>query len=250
MDACENIFWKPAWGKERMISMIRERSDWCISRQRTWGVPIPMFFCQDCGKPYCTQESIDKISDIFAAEGSNAWWARSVEELMPEGAKCECGCTSFRKEKDILDVWFDSGSTWAAVANQRPELGYPADLYLEGGDQYRGWFQSSMLTSIAVNGVAPYKQIITHGWTVDGQGKVMHKSLGNAISPQDTIKEYGADIFRLWVSSADYTQDMRLSKDILKQLADAYLKIRNTCPLYPGQPGGLQPRPIRWPSVT
>ncbi len=239
--ACEDIFWKPAWGKERMISMIRERSDWCISRQRTWGVPIPMFFCQECGKPYCTEESIDKISKLFGAEGSNAWWERSVEELMPEGAKCECGCTSFRKEKDILDVWFDSGSTWAAVANQRPELGYPADLYLEGGDQYRGWFQSSMLTSIAVNGVAPYKQIITHGWTVDGQGKVMHKSLGNAISPQDTIQQYGADIFRLWVSSADYTQDMRLSKDILKQLADAYLKIRNTCRYILGNLEGFDP---------
>ena len=239
--ACEDIFWKPAWGKERMISMIRERSDWCISRQRTWGVPIPMFFCQECGKPYCTEESIDKISKLFGAEGSNAWWERSVEELMPERAKCECGCTSFRKEKDILDVWFDSGSTWAAVAAKRPELGYPADLYLEGGDQYRGWFQSSMLTSIAVNGVAPYKQIITHGWTVDGQGKVMHKSLGNAISPQDTIQQYGADIFRLWVSSADYTQDMRLSKDILKQLADAYLKIRNTCRYILGNLEGFDP---------
>jgi isoleucyl-tRNA synthetase len=239
--SCDDIFWKPAWGKERMISMIRERSDWCISRQRTWGVPIPMFFCQDCGKPYCTEESIDKVASIFEKEGSNAWWARSVEELMPEGAKCECGCTSFRKEKDILDVWFDSGSTWSAVSDSREELRYPADLYLEGGDQYRGWFQSSMLTSIAVNGVAPYKEIITHGWTVDGQGKVMHKSLGNAISPQDTIKEYGADIFRLWVSSADYTQDMRLSKAILKQLADAYLKIRNTSRYILGNLNGFDP---------
>ncbi len=239
--ACDDIYWKPAWGKERMISMIRERSDWCISRQRTWGVPIPMFFCEECGKPYCTEESIAKVSALFKVEGSNAWWAHEVDELLPEGAKCECGCTRFRKEKDILDVWFDSGSTWNAVCKDREELRYPADLYLEGGDQYRGWFQSSMLTSIAVNGVAPYKEIITHGWTVDGQGKVMHKSLGNAISPQDTIKQYGADIFRLWVSSADYTQDMRLSKEILKQLADAYLKIRNTSRYMLGNLNGFDP---------
>ena len=239
--ACDNIWWKPEWGKERMISMIRERSDWCISRQRTWGVPIPIFFCETCGKPYCTEASIAKVSSIFKEEGSNAWWARSVEELMPEGAACACGGTRFRKEKDILDVWFDSGSTWKAVCEEREELTYPADLYLEGGDQYRGWFQSSMLTSIAANGIAPYKQIVTHGWTVDGQGRVMHKSLGNAISPQDTIKEYGADIFRLWVSSADYTQDMRLSKPILKQLADTYLKIRNTARYILGNLHGFDP---------
>lgn len=243
--ACEDITWKPEWGKERMISMIRERSDWCISRQRTWGVPIPMFYCTDCGKPFCTPESIDKVSKIFAAEGSNAWWAKDASELMPEGSKCECGCTTFRKEKDILDVWFDSGSTWSAVCDSRDELQFPADLYLEGGDQYRGWFQSSMLTSIAATGKAPYKRIITHGWTVDGQGKVMHKSLGNAISPQDTIKEYGADILRLWVSSADYTQDMRLSKEIQKQLADAYLKIRNTGRYMLGNLAGFDPNQHR-----
>lgn len=239
--ACDEIYWKPEWGKERMISMIRERSDWCISRQRTWGVPIPMFFCNDCAKPYCTEESIAKVADIFRAEGSNAWWAKDAAELMPEGAKCECGCTSFRKEKDILDVWFDSGSTWKAVCDSRDDLRYPADMYLEGGDQYRGWFQSSMLTSIAATGKAPYKEIVTHGWTVDGQGKVMHKSLGNAISPQDTIKMYGADILRLWVSSADYTQDMRLSKEIQKQVADAYLKIRNTCRYMLGNLNGFNP---------
>ena len=163
---------------------------------------------------------------------------------MPEGAKCDCGCTEFTKEKDIMDVWFDSGSTWAAVCDQNPEhpeLSYPADLYLEGGDQYRGWFQSSMLTSIAARGVAPYRHIITHGWTVDGKGKAMHKSLGNTVAPQDIIKDYGADILRLWVSSADYTQDMRISKPILKQLSDAYLKIRNTSRYILGNLNGFDP---------
>ena len=244
VDACDNIQWKPEWGKERMVSMIRERSDWCISRQRTWGVPIPIFFCKDCGKPYCTEVSIQKVSDIFRVEGSNAWWAKEAAELMPEGAKCDCGCTEFTKEKDIMDVWFDSGSTWAAVCDQNPEhpeLSYPADLYLEGGDQYRGWFQSSMLTSIAARGVAPYRHIITHGWTVDGKGKAMHKSLGNTVAPQDIIKDYGADILRLWVSSADYTQDMRISKPILKQLSDAYLKIRNTSRYILGNLNGFDP---------
>ncbi len=241
IEACRKIMWKPEWGMERMISMIRDRSDWCISRQRTWGVPIPMFYCEDCGKPYCTDESIAKISNIFRAEGSNAWWAKTEEELLPEGAKCACGGTKFRKEKDILDVWFDSGSTWNSVVKARGELRYPADLYLEGGDQYRGWFQSSMLTAIAATGEAPYRQVITHGWTVDGEGKVMHKSLGNAISPQDTIRDYGADIFRLWCSSAEYTQDMRLSKAILKQLTDAYLKIRNTARYMLGNLNGFDP---------
>ena len=239
--ACEDIYWKPEWGKERMVAMIQERADWCISRQRTWGVPIPMFFCRACDKSYCTSESIAKVSAIFAQEGSNAWWAREASELLPEGAKCQCGCSDFRKETDILDVWFDSGSTHVGVTDSRADLGQTADIYLEGGDQYRGWFQSSMLTSIAVNGIAPYKEIITHGWTVDGQGKAMHKSLGNAISPQETIKEYGADIFRLWVSSADYTQDMRLSKPILKQLADTYLKIRNTARYILGNLAGFDP---------
>ena len=244
VEACDNIQWKPEWGKERMVSMIRERSDWCISRQRTWGVPIPIFFCKDCGKPYCTEESIQKVSDLFRVEGSNAWWAKEAAELMPEGAKCGCGCTEFTKEQDIMDVWFDSGSTWCAVCEdnpEHPELRYPADLYLEGGDQYRGWFQSSMLTSIAARGVAPYRQIVTHGWTVDGKGKAMHKSLGNTVAPQDIIKDYGADILRLWVSSADYTQDMRISKPILKQLSDAYLKIRNTSRYILGNLNGFDP---------
>ena len=227
--ACDQIQWKPEWGKERMISMISERSDWCISRQRVWGVPIPIFYCDDCGADIVTPETIAHVAALFREHGSNIWFDKEPADLLPQGFVCpKCGKAHFSKESDIMDVWFDSGSTWAAVAAQRPYLKYPADLYLEGGDQYRGWFQSSMLTSIAVNGVAPYKQIATHGWTVDGEGKAMHKSLGNAVSPDEVIKEYGADMLRLWVASADYTQDMRISKDIMKQLSQAYLKIRNT----------------------
>ena len=227
--ACDSIQWKPEWGKERMTSMITERSDWCISRQRVWGVPIPIFYCDDCGADIVTPETIAHVAALFREHGSNVWFDREAAELLPQGFVCpKCGKAHFTKETDIMDVWFDSGSTWAAVAAERPYLKYPADLYLEGGDQYRGWFQSSMLTSIAVNGVAPYKQIATHGWTVDGEGKAMHKSLGNAVSPDEVIKDYGADMLRLWVASADYTQDMRISKDIMKQLSQAYLKIRNT----------------------
>ena len=227
--ACDSIQWKPEWGKERMTSMITERNDWCISRQRVWGVPIPIFYCEDCGADIVTPETIAHVAALFREHGSNVWFDREAADLLPQGFVCpKCGKAHFTKETDIMDVWFDSGSTWAAVAAERPYLKYPADLYLEGGDQYRGWFQSSMLTSIAVNGVAPYKQIATHGWTVDGEGKAMHKSLGNAVSPDEVIKDYGADMLRLWVASADYTQDMRISKDIMKQLSQAYLKIRNT----------------------
>ncbi len=227
--ACDSIQWKPEWGKERMTSMITERNDWCISRQRVWGVPIPIFYCDDCGADIVTPETIAHVAALFREHGSNVWFDREAAGLLPQGFVCpKCGKAHFTKETDIMDVWFDSGSTWAAVAAERPYLKYPADLYLEGGDQYRGWFQSSMLTSIAVNGVAPYKQIATHGWTVDGEGKAMHKSLGNAVSPDEVIKDYGADMLRLWVASADYTQDMRISKDIMKQLSQAYLKIRNT----------------------
>ena len=240
--SCDAIQWKPEWGKERMISMITERSDWCISRQRVWGVPIPIFYCDDCGADIVTPETIANVARLFREHGSNIWFDKEPRDLLPEGFVCpKCGKAHFSKETDIMDVWFDSGSTWAAVAAERPYLKYPADLYLEGGDQYRGWFQSSMLTSIAVNGVAPYKQIATHGWTVDGEGKAMHKSLGNAVSPDEVIKEYGADMLRLWVASADYTQDMRISKDIMKQLSQAYLKIRNTARYMLGNLAGFDP---------
>ena len=229
--ACDEIKWIPEWGKERMIAMIIERSDWCISRQRHWGLPIPVFYCEDCGEPVCTPETIELVANLFGENGSNAWHDLETTDILPKNFTCpHCGGKHLTKGTDSLDCWFDSGSTHAGVlgSGNFPNLSYPADLYLEGGDQYRGWFQSSMLTSIAVNGIAPYKIIITHGWTVDGFGKAMHKSLGNAVAPDEVIKEYGADILRLWVASSDYKVDSRISKEILKQLSDIYLKIRNT----------------------
>ena len=239
--AAESVEWIPGWGADRISNMIKERADWCISRQRTWGVPLPIYYCKECGKEYITKESIEKLKTIFKEKGSNAWWDLTAEELMPQGAKCkECGCTEFVKEKDIMDVWFDSGSTHQSVLVERG-LPYPADLYLEGADQYRGWFQSSLLTSVAINGIAPYKQVLTHGWTIDKEGKKMSKSLGNGISPQDVIKEYGADILRLWVLSSDYQSDVSLSKDILKQITEVYRKMRNTARYILGNTSDFDP---------
>ena len=228
--ASEDVEWYPAWGKDRLQSMIRERADWCISRQRKWGVPIPVVYCKKCGKEIIDREIMMKVSDIFGKEGSDAWFAHDAEYFLPDGYTCpHCGAAEgFDKETDIMDVWFDSGSTHAAVLKNRDYLRRPADVYLEGADQYRGWFQSSLLTSVAGGNGAPFKQIVTHGWTVDGEGKKMSKSLGNGIDPQDIIKQYGADILRLWVASSDYHADIRISKDILKQLSDNYRKIRNT----------------------
>ncbi len=227
LEAIKSVKWIPAWGEDRITKMIEERNDWCISRQRTWGVPIPIFYCKNCEKEYVTEESLDKVQKLVAENGTNIWYALPEKELMPEDAKCpECGGTEFVKEKDIMDVWFDSGSTHESVIAER---GLPdVDLYLEGADQYRGWFQSSLLTSVAVKGKAPYKQVLTHGWTVDSQGRQMHKSLGNGIAPQEVIKEYGADILRLWVLASDYQSDVRLSKEILKQVTEVYRKMRNT----------------------
>ena len=222
------IKWIPDWGEKRIDAMIRDRSDWCISRQRKWGVPIPIVYCRDCGKPVVTEETISAIADLFRREGSDAWFLRDASEIIPAGVKCACGCGEFVKEMDILDVWFDSGVSHAAVLEERGQLQWPADLYLEGNDQYRGWFQSSLLTSVATTGKAPYKAVCTHGMVLDGEGRAMHKSAGNAIDPLDVIKQYGADILRLWIASSDYQSDIRLSKELLKQLADAYRKIRNT----------------------
>ena len=222
------IKWIPDWGEKRIDAMIRDRSDWCISRQRKWGVPIPIVYCRDCGKPVVTEETISAIAELFRREGSDAWFLRDASEIIPAGVKCACGCGEFVKEMDILDVWFDSGVSHAAVLEERGQLQWPADLYLEGNDQYRGWFQSSLLTSVATTGKAPYKAVCTHGMVLDGEGRAMHKSAGNAIDPLDVIKQYGADILRLWIASSDYQSDIRLSKELLKQLADAYRKIRNT----------------------
>ena len=227
LDAIKTVKWIPAWGEERITKMVEDRNDWCISRQRTWGVPIPIFYCKECGKEYVTDESLAKVQKIFKEKGSNAWFDLSTEELMPENAKCPaCGCTTFKKETDIMDVWFDSGSTHESVLAER---GLPeANLYLEGSDQYRGWFQSSLLTSVATKGKAPYKEVLTHGYTVDEQGRKMSKSIGNGIDPKDLIKEFGADIVRLWVLSSDYKSDVSISKGIMKQVAEVYRKIRNT----------------------
>ena len=228
IEEIKGVKWIPGWGEDRIAGMIKDRSDWCISRQRTWGVPIPIFYCKDCGKEAITSETIAKVAEIFREKGADAWYELSEKELMPEGFKCECGCTEFKKESDIMDVWFDSGVSHAAVLDERDELSSPADLYLEGADQYRGWFQSSLLTSVAAYGRAPYKTVVTHGWVVDGEGKKMSKSIGNTINPDDIVNQYGADILRLWVASSDYHADIRISKDILKQLSEIYRKIRNT----------------------
>ena len=224
-----DVQWIPSWGKARIHNMVRDRHDWCISRQRVWGVPIPIFYCEDCGEPLITPDTISHLAAIFEKEGSDAWWAHTAEELLPEGTKCaKCGGTHFRKESDIMDVWFDSGSSHRAVLNHFPGLTWPADLYLEGSDQHRGWFQSSLLTSVATTGKAPYRAVLTHGYTLDGEGRKMSKSLGNTVAPQDIIKDYGADIVRLWVSSTDYKGDVRVSKEIIKHVSEVYRKIRNT----------------------
>ena len=240
--ACDNVRWIPAWGKERMAAMIRERADWCISRQRRWGLPIPVFYCGDCHKPVCTDETIESVASIFEEKGSNAWFELDAAELLPKGFVCpHCGGTHFTKETDTLDGWFDSGSTHYA-AMKRDQGFWPADMYMEGGDQYRGWFQSSLLVAVGALGMgAPYRECLTHGWTVDGEGRAMHKSLGNGVDPADMIKEFGADIVRLWAGSADYHVDVRCSKDIFRHLSQNYLKFRNTTRYCLGNLNGFDP---------
>ncbi len=226
--AIDSVHWQPAWGHDRMAGMVRDRSDWCISRQRVWGVPIPVFYCKKCGKYHITDASIKAVSDLFRKEGSDAWYKYDANDILPKTEVCECGASDWEKDPDIMDVWFDSGSTWSAVCRERPELRWPVDMYMEGADQFRGWFQSSLLTSVATQGIAPYKEVLCHGWVVDAQGKQMHKSAGNGMEPSEIIRDYGADIIRLWVASSDYTVDVRAGKEIFRQLSEAYRKMRNT----------------------
>ncbi len=230
LEQIRQVEWIPSWGRERIYAMIENRPDWCLSRQRAWGVPIPVFHCGGCGEVYVTRESVDKIHKLFCEHSSDVWFEKDAAYLMPAGARCaKCGGSDFTKDHNILDVWFDSGVSHAAVLEDREGLRRPADMYLEGSDQHRGWFHSSLLTSVGRTGKAPYKAVLTHGFVVDENGRKMSKSVGNVVAPESVIKQYGADVLRLWVTSADYRGDVSISDNIIRQLSDAYRRIRNTC---------------------
>ncbi|HVF30232.1 MAG TPA: isoleucine--tRNA ligase [Pyrinomonadaceae bacterium] len=243
LEEIARVNWYPAWGESRMANMFKGRPDWCVSRQRAWGVPIPVFYCQACDEAIADPKIIDHVADIFANETADAWYARPEHELLPEGFTCpQCNSADFRKETDILDVWFDSGSSCVAVLETRGEtLRFPADVYLEGGDQYRGWFNSSLSCGIAAHDSAPYRQIVTHGWVVDGEGKKQSKSLGNVTAPQEIIDKSGAEILRLWAAAVDFTEDVRCSDEILSRVVDAYRKFRNTLRYALGNLDGFDP---------
>lgn len=243
LEQIEQVKWHPEWGQGRMRNMFTGRPDWCVSRQRVWGVPIPVFYCQACDEPAASKEIVDHVADIFEKETADAWYNRPESELLPDGYKCgKCNSADFRKETDILDVWFDSGSSCVAVLETRGDtLHFPADVYLEGGDQYRGWFNSSLMCGMAAHDRSPYKRIITHGWVVDGEGKQMHKSTGNAISPNEVVNRSGAEILRLWAAAVDFTQDVRCSDEILSRIVDAYRKFRNTLRYALGNLDGFDP---------
>jgi isoleucyl-tRNA synthetase len=226
--AIDAVTWIPSWGRDRIYGMVENRPDWCISRQRLWGVPITMFYCKACGSELMTQEILDHVVGLVREHGADVWFEREPKELMPAGIRCQCGGETFKKETNILDVWFDSGVSHAAVLEHRPDLSSPADMYLEGNDQHRGWFHSSLLESVGTRGRAPYRNVLTHGFVVDGEGKKMSKSVGNVIDSQTIIDQYGAEILRLWVAAEDYTEDIRISEEILKRLVEAYRRIRNT----------------------
>ncbi|HMT06359.1 MAG TPA: isoleucine--tRNA ligase [Pyrinomonadaceae bacterium] len=243
LEEVTKVQWHPSWGEGRMANMFKGRPDWCVSRQRSWGVPIPVFYCQACDDAVADPKIVDHVADIFAQETADAWYARPESELLPEGYKCaKCESSDFRKETDILDVWFDSGSSCVAVLETRGDtLHFPADVYLEGGDQYRGWFNSSLSCGIAAHDTAPYKQIVTHGWVVDGEGRKQSKSLGNVTAPKEIIDKSGADVLRLWAAAVDYTEDVRCSDEILKGVIDAYKKMRNTLRYILGNLDGFDP---------
>lgn len=231
LDEIKKVKWIPASGENRISNMVEDRSDWCISRQRAWGVPIPVFYCKDCGEVIVNDDTIKATADLFDKESSDAWVKYSEKELLPNGFKCPaCKGENFKKENDIMDVWFDSGVTWRAVVEKRSaELGnIPVDMYLEGSDQHRGWFQSSLLTCMATEGKAPYKEVLTHGFVLDGEGRKMSKSLGNVVAPQEIIKTYGADVLRLWAASVDYRNDIKIGENAIKQLVEIFKKTRNT----------------------
>ena len=241
LDAIKNTKFTPSWGETRLYNMVRDRGDWCISRQRVWGVPIPVFYAEN-GEPIITDETIANVSELFRENGSNIWFEREAKDLLPEGFTHEGSPNGeFTKETDIMDVWFDSGSTHQGVLVERDDLVYPADLYLEGSDQYRGWFNSSLTTSVAINGHAPYKGLLSHGFTLDGEGRKMSKSIGNVIIPAKVMNQLGADILRLWVSSVDYTADVRVSDSNFKQVSEVYRKIRNTLRFLHGNTSDFNP---------
>ena len=229
LECIDQVTWIPSWGRDRIYSMIENRPDWCISRQRTWGIPITVFYCTKCGEVLVNQDVIDNVASAMEKDGSDVWFMKEASELLPAGTVCSCGGKEFTKETDILDVWFDSGVSHAAVLEARDYLRRPADMYLEGSDQHRGWFHSSLLTCVGTENMAPYKSVLTHGFVVDGEGKKMSKSFGNVISPDEIIKKHGAEILRLWVAAEDYRDDIRLSDEILQRLTEAYRRIRNTC---------------------
>jgi len=241
LEAIDGVVWIPAWGRERIRGMVEKRPDWCISRQRVWGVPITAFFCEGCGEAHLDSDLTEHVAAIVEREGRCAWFARSAAELLPEGYRCSCGGSSFRKETDILDVWFDSGVSHAAVMEARADLRAPADLYSEGSDQHRGWFQTSLLTSVATRGVSPFVSCLTHGFVLDGQGRKMSKSLGNVIAPETLLKDLGADVLRLWAAAEDYRGDVRISKEILSHCVEAYRRMRNTARFLLGNLGDFDP---------
>jgi isoleucyl-tRNA synthetase len=229
LDAIDHqVTWIPAWGRDRIFNMLSTRPDWCISRQRSWGVPITIFYCEACRQPYWSRESFRIITDAVRKEGADVWFEKEASAFLPDGAACACGNTTFVKEEDILDVWFDSGSSFAAVLKVRDGLTFPCDLYLEGSDQHRGWFHSSLLVSVGNNGTAPYRSVLTHGFVVDGKGRKMSKSLGNIMEPEEIIEKYGAEILRLWVTYEDYRDDIKISKEMVDRIVETYRRIRNT----------------------